>query len=560
MAPELFGTDRAALLKKHLQAQLNVEFFTIPFYLTAVYSFTEAATSYAGPNKDYPLYNMQQTVLSVAAQEMYHLQEACNLANAYNTLPVIEEAARNFPTGKIVVPHLDPGGDALTAELGNLPAVIAAMVAVEKPDPDHTFPAPNDKVQYPAISDLYHATLTLIAEYMNKYRLMPMELDPHFTPNEKQVAYGAFAARYIYNKIAHREDFLQAANAIADQGEGREVAPKGTGLFQSGEDDKIAEAYLPTKGSRFYNYDLVTHYARFVKIQNQLMGISEYTKLIGGPVFYEPGVVSPDLPKWAPSYDVCQQSVNTIWSYFTDVMVSGFRDGSLAPGSGGAIDFGSMMMSFKYTLPLIWQHGKCPTFAYTPGVTVEQALDAMDAVDPLCLYHWDKPTTQVRASFPKNACQGLNACKGQGWGGIATKPGEGACATADFHSCQGGNSCHLQGGCGFLSSDPTTKKLLPGSDQWIPGINTGESSGGCQTPIATLQVFNSAAEITDVQPPDTQQRLTGLKGTSVWEEARSLFSKKIQVNPLPTPITGKVGALTYDGTERRTAVSPSSKS
>lgn len=561
MAPESFGSARADLLKKHLQAQLNVEFFTIPFYLTAVYSFTNAAMSYAGPKGDYPLYNLQQSALSVAVQEMYHLQEACNMANAYGLTPEIAATARNFtPGGPIVVPHLDPSGGPLTATLGNLAEELDAMVAVEKPDANPTFPPPNDQVMYPAISDLYHATLTLVAEYMNQYRLMPIELDPHFTPNRNQVAFGAFATRYRYNKIAHREDFAQAANAIADQGEGREVIPKIKGLFQSGDGCDIAAPYLPATGSRFSKYDGTTHYCRFEAIQQALNG-TDWVKALGGqPVFYTAsGVASPDLPSWAPSYTVCQNSLNLIWSFFTDTMMKGFADGSLSEQSGGTlVDFGSAMISFKYTIPLIWQHGYCPAFEYQPNVTAEQAQAAMDQVDPLCLYHWDAATAKVRASFQKNACQGLNACKGQGWGGIATEKGNGACATADFHSCQGGNNCSYQGGCGFLSSE--NKTLLPGSEQWIPRENSGKGSGGCQTPIAALQVFDSGADISDVQPAEAQTRLNALKGTKVWDEARKLFGQAYKIDPLPPPTSATVGDVTYDGTKRRAAVAASSKS
>jgi hypothetical protein len=558
MTAPLLGEARVQMLKDHLQAQLNVEFFTIPFYLTAIGSFTKKALNYTAADNSQPLSAMQQLASSVAVQEMYHLQEACNLANAFDVLPEITPAARNFPTGQdITVPHLAPDSKQLTARMGNLADVIAAMVAVEQPDPKKTFPPPNPAVVYPAISDLYHATLVLIAEYMKAYRAVPTALDPHFTPNQRQIAYGAFATRYVYNKIANREDFGQAANAIADQGEGREVVPVIPGLFQSGENDQVAKPYQARKGSRFYEQDLTTHYHRFLTIQTGLDG-NDWAKTIGGPVFYTAdGTASPDLPGWAPSYHVCQKSMNTIWSYLCDVMVDALRAGTLGQPGGAGPSFTDAMLSFKYIIPMIWQHGYCPAFAYTPGVTVTDVSSAMDTVDPLCLFHWDDATVKVRATYPKNACQGLNACKSQGWGGIATTKGDGACATADMHSCQGGNSCSLQGGCAFLST--VDGQLLKGPDQWVPGSNAGASSGGCQTPIATAQVFYRKTDVSSVEPVDSQARLTSLIGTSVWAEARALFGQRESVNPLPNPTSRTIGPINYDGDMRRAAVAATSK-
>jgi len=148
----------------------EVEFFTIPFYLTAVYSFTSQALN----NSE--LFKLQQKTLSVAVQEMYHLQLACNLANAFGVTP---EIPNNLPLNAgepILVPHLDPNKQPFRATLGNLPAVIEAMIEVETPDPDHTYPEPNEDATYPSIGDLYYATLQLTKEYNDA--LSKNTLDP----------------------------------------------------------------------------------------------------------------------------------------------------------------------------------------------------------------------------------------------------------------------------------------------------------------------------------------------------------------------------------------------
>jgi hypothetical protein len=568
------------LLKKHLQALIQVEFFTIPFYLTAVYSFTEAALDYTAADGSSPLFQLQQKALSVAVQEMYHLQVAANIANAFDVKPSIPKLT--LKAGEtITVPHLGSTKHPLKAQLGNLPAEMAAMIAVETPD-SNPFPAPNKEVTYASISDLYHATLHLLSAYLNAFEATPMSHDPHFKPNHCQVGYGAFPTRYQYNTIATRDDVRHGMNAISDQGEGNVVSPSKaqtqtqtqaqvqvqadaahalvSKYFLFGEDGQIMPQYQAAKGSRFYQFDLTTHYKRFEEIQIALSA-QDWEQTIGNkPVFYTAdGTASPDLPSWAPGLDVLQASMNTIWSYLIDQLQHGFATGHLtaqdtkdpkAPG------FNEAMMSVKYIVPLIWQQGAAPSFVYRHHVTKDEVQKAMDAADPLCLFHWDAKTAQIRADHPKslNACQGLNTCSGLGWGGVATQAGEGACATADIHSCVGSNSCTYQGGCGFLATG-SGGAMLPASEEWVPGSNTGASTGGCQVPIATEQVFDRTATIPSGWPADKG----ALKGQSVWQEARTLFGQRQQLDPLPAPKSGTSGSMSYDGAARRAAIAPTSK-
>ncbi|CAM2011364.1 hypothetical protein [Acanthopleuribacter pedis] len=306
----------------------------------------------------------------------------------------------------------------------------------------------------------------------------------------------------------------------------------------------MPQEYRPQNG-RFQAYGDTTHYWRFTEIK-QTLDSQNWQGVVGGPVFYSQGGGNPPCQSDStPSVATLQHAVNVAWSYVIDQMQVGFSQGALSAG------FGDAMVSFKYLLPQIWQQNTMPSFAYLPGQNAGTLQTALDAADPLSLYHWDAATQQVRANHPdkKNACQGLNQCTGLGWGGIATEKGNGACATADFHTCQGTNACKHQGGCGFLSA--VNGANLPGSEQWIPGLNGCSNQGGCQTPISTRQKFNSASDVSAIQPVTSQARLTGLKGTSVWDQARSIFGTS-SVPPLSTD--------RYNGNDRRTAVDPTSKS
>ena len=65
-------------LHKHLQGAVDLELWTIPFYMSALYSIKNPAD---------PTYRLIQ---SVVYQEMLHVELACNIANAYGLSPRFE--------------------------------------------------------------------------------------------------------------------------------------------------------------------------------------------------------------------------------------------------------------------------------------------------------------------------------------------------------------------------------------------------------------------------------------------------------------------------------------
>ena len=69
-------------LHRHLQHALDVEFWTIPLYLTALYSIKGLKT--LKPH-DYP--DAAKLIQSVVIQEMLHLEIVCNLCNALGYSP-----------------------------------------------------------------------------------------------------------------------------------------------------------------------------------------------------------------------------------------------------------------------------------------------------------------------------------------------------------------------------------------------------------------------------------------------------------------------------------------
>lgn len=583
------------LLTTHLDAIVQVEFFTIPVYLTGVYSFSREAVYYVDPTPApgqpvQPLYDMQQNALSVAVQEMYHLQLASNLCNALRPggpppdIPQLSLAS-DQPTP---IPHLcnADGTSVMLPGLGSLPALLDTMIRIEAPDPSGTYPEPNDSATYQSISDLYHATAQLIGLVAQAALAAPDAEDAPPFDGGKQVSYGTFTSTYTWNTIPQGstggpESAVKAINAITDQGEGRDVlqspvVQKLLGmLVKSGGDGDVHQEFQPKANTRFSAYGMYTHETRFEQLKAAL-STPDYQRWQADvkakyqaegydnlDVFY-PGDGVPitiELPTPPPAAAQVQNAINVLWSCLVDSLISGFSSGKLSDtytgsGSEGIATFNDVMMVFKYGLPLLWTTGSVPSYAYSSGTQPQDVKAAFDVADPFYLAHWDAKTAALRAdpSFPRNSCQGLNTCAGFGWGGMGTQPGDGACATADLHSCGGGNNCTSQGGCGFLSWSADGSTLLPPEQQWIPGLNQCKNLGGCQTPVGAQQVFSSDGKKTiDAQTKWTQAQrdaLDALAGTNVWERARTLRGFSTTPPPPADP--------SYDGLKRRQSVEPTS--
>jgi hypothetical protein len=109
-------------LHDHLQGVIDVELWTIPFYMVAMYSIKD-------PSSD-----AMRLIQSVVHQEMLHVQLACNIANSYGYAPHFSTPVYQ---GK-EIPHLSFDLDTpnptesfmpYTAELGALDIETAKMAA-----------------------------------------------------------------------------------------------------------------------------------------------------------------------------------------------------------------------------------------------------------------------------------------------------------------------------------------------------------------------------------------------------------------------------------------------
>ncbi|MCW5209373.1 hypothetical protein VU10_04140 [Desulfobulbus sp. US1] len=139
------------LVQEHAQAAVAVEFYTLPFYITAMCSIKEKQSEAV------------QIIRSVILEELLHVQLTANLCRALDTAP-------NFkpPQYGSDIPYLSPynpdTGECcfLNASLGPLDdTTLNTMLDIETPeqaqlrqDLDHTLP----KYPYHSIGEMYDAS------------------------------------------------------------------------------------------------------------------------------------------------------------------------------------------------------------------------------------------------------------------------------------------------------------------------------------------------------------------------------------------------------------------
>jgi len=198
-------------LQEHLQAAVDLEFWTIPFYMSAMYSIKDPGTQ------------AYQAILSVVNQEMLHVQLAANLANAYGLKPRFAcplYHGQHIPHLDFDLDHPDPREkfSDYSAEIGPFDqARLNAMCLIEYPmwiGTETPRPGP-DYTTYGSIGEFYTA-VSVGAE----------QLKDHIAPVNQVNHFARFYNNFKDMTITERgtAGFPQVANivqGICDQSEGR---------------------------------------------------------------------------------------------------------------------------------------------------------------------------------------------------------------------------------------------------------------------------------------------------------------------------------------------------
>ena len=185
-------TEQALLA--HLQDAVELELYTIPLYLCAMYSLTPAAQGETGNNA----FSLIQSVVN---EEMLHLELACNTLNAAGGHPVLTGgAAPSYPSP---IPFIDPP---LSMELSPVSLrQILLFMQIELPSYDDPEADTSPEPDYDTIGAFYDAVEAGLAEVDS------------FPGNQNLQASGVFSDDVAVTNLSSAD---QALNLIVSQGEG----------------------------------------------------------------------------------------------------------------------------------------------------------------------------------------------------------------------------------------------------------------------------------------------------------------------------------------------------
>lgn len=186
-------------LQQAAQLALQVEFTTIPVYLTGLYSITDTSS------------DAYQALRAVVMEEMFHVNQAANVVIALGALPQFTaQAAPSYPG---YLPHAN---EATTPLLGLYRASTEVFsnvyAAIETPAPAGA-PAQDDR--YDTIAQLYESLVLGLMNYPG---------DPFATPaptgrQRTDIYLGKFGGRVL--EVTDLGSALRGIQQIVEQGEGR---------------------------------------------------------------------------------------------------------------------------------------------------------------------------------------------------------------------------------------------------------------------------------------------------------------------------------------------------
>lgn len=191
-------------LQQAAQLALQVEFTTLPVYLTGMYSISDTGSV------------AYQTLRSVLMEEMFHVNQAANLVVALGGKPRF--TGEFTPTYPGYLPHANEN---TTPLLGLYPATLSTFsdvyAAIESPAP---WDAPPQGERYDSIAQLYLALSDAIESYPGN----PFSIDQPEHRQRTDIYLGKFGGKVI--EVSDKPTALAGIQQIVRQGEGMVPADK----------------------------------------------------------------------------------------------------------------------------------------------------------------------------------------------------------------------------------------------------------------------------------------------------------------------------------------------
>jgi hypothetical protein len=499
----------AYLVRQHLQNAIYLEMWTVPLYLASAYSldvpinsrthrpeFAAVPTKPDGkPNfdsftqQDYNQYAFNN-ILSVAIQEMLHVELACNLLNAVrpDSAPVTFTGVYPPPTPPRSAPNYDsppacladdqlPSGVQLRLGRCNKNQVLLFQwVETDQPLPPKPYDVEAWHATYNSIGHFYTSLMYgMKACWADLYPQQGRADDPYQrddwettarlghgrllklifsgpqlrsaqpTPEGAgdtldETSYKDFSIKIFGSPHEARIRAEAAMTAIKVQGEG------------AGGTQEIPTKFQPTgdpKDAIEIALDKVSHWERF----HELVKLAEDNKFT-----YVQYASDPDPEHFR---DALNQSYSSFLSSLNDAF-----------SNNGSMSIAAMAGLGNRVLQA-WQN----------GVGVDEMFQWVDG----------------SAYIDPGGSKGYHACQGLDPKGVSD------CATGFYHTCATANMCQAQGGCGATAYNGETNIT------WLPDANACQGKGHCGIPIPADQCFDDSG---------------ALKGQSVWKYARELMRKK----------------------------------
>jgi len=306
-------------LRAHLQGVVDLELWTVPYYMSAMYSVKD------------PTSEPYRLVEDVVHEEMLHVQLAANMANAFGLRP--QFTAPRYHGHR--VPHIDFALDVpnpvetykpYSAEIGPLDeARVNTMCLIEYPE--------WRTARQPELRE-DHSRYGSIAEFYDAVRAGMRQLRAHVRGGVNQVdEFGLFYNEFPDQTVTRDGDdgYLEALSLIGlitDQGEG-----------QSEGDLSVAPEHQNTADGFHESW---THFRKFTLIRNA----GKWPETFAGV---------PDPPPGSPGHEA-QETLVADFGGFLATLDRMF-------GGEEPADFGAQMAKLGGDILTCWQRGAVPRFS-----------------------------------------------------------------------------------------------------------------------------------------------------------------------------------------------------
>ena len=326
----------------NLQAAVDVELWTIPLYLTSLYSIEVLGK---GDQAKYPY--IAKLIESVVIEEMLHLQLISNVCNALGYTPQMKTPTYNQSEGiPFISRSVPPLYKGYKVQLGGLNKnQMKLFCVIELPEPKTT-PDWSKQIKYNSIGELYQALeIAVNAQWDSLY-----VGDENNT--KQQANFGDFIDKYKagegFSQIVNSlNTALTAMKAIVDQGEGSEASGEIPDEFQPPAQSTNPSGYDPN------SFDpSESHFQKFH--QALLLVISEKNIPTCFPLIPRPD--KDQLAKQATATLDLHQSFNA----FIGDLQTGFSTPSTKQKLPGT--FFANMFAMQQDITKVWQTGAVPSF------------------------------------------------------------------------------------------------------------------------------------------------------------------------------------------------------